>query len=123
MLRDFEHWPDWTPTVKSVRSLDKGPLRLGSRAVIRQPKLPPAKWKLIELDDARRTFSWVTFGPGMQLIARFWVEEAGSDSRVTLSIQFSGFLGPLFARLTRDLNYRYLDLEAKGLRDHVEARL
>jgi hypothetical protein len=58
----------------------------------------------------------------MQLLARHWVEDAGNYSRASLSIHFSGLLGPLFARLTRDLNHRYLALEAEGLRKHAEAR-
>jgi hypothetical protein len=47
-------------------------------------------------------------------------EGAGNTSRAMLSIQFSGPLGPLFARLTRKLNERYLALEAKGLRERSE---
>jgi hypothetical protein len=56
----------------------------------------------------------------MRLRARHWVEDNGRRSRATLSIQFSGFLGPLFARVTRKLNERYLALEAKGLRERSE---
>jgi hypothetical protein len=119
-MRDIEHWPDWTPTVRKVRRLDKGPLGVGSRALIWQPKLPPAMWRVTELDDARRSFTWETRSPGMRLQARHRVEDVGNGSRATLSIQFSGFLGPLFARLTRDLNHRYLALEAKGLRECSE---
>jgi hypothetical protein len=36
---------------------------------------------------------------------------------VILSVQFEGLLAPLVARLTRDLNRRYLELEAAGLRE------
>jgi hypothetical protein len=119
-MRDIERWPEWTPTVRRIRRLDRGPLAVGSSALIWQPKLPPAKWKVTELDDARRSFTWETHGPGMRLQARHWIEETGNASRATLSIQFSGLLGPLFARLTRNLNDRYLALEAKGLRERSE---
>jgi uncharacterized membrane protein len=121
VMRNVERWPDWTPTVRKIRLLDKGTLRVGSRAVIWQPKLPPAKWKVIHLDDAERAFTWETTGPGIRVEARHSVEPIGSDSRATLSIQFSGLLGPFVARLTRDINERYLDLEAKGLREYAEA--
>src|SRR5262249_33627707 len=119
-MRDIERWPDWTPTVRKIRRLDTGSLQVGSRVLIWQPKLLPPKWKVIEFDDAQRSFTWETRGPGMRLEARHWVEEAVDGSLATLSLQFSGLLGPLFARLTRDLNHRYLALEAKGLKEHSE---
>jgi uncharacterized membrane protein len=120
-MHDVERWPDWTPTVRKIQRLDNGPLSVGSRVWIWQPKLPPAKWRVTELDHARRAFTWETSSPGMRLQARHWVEGTGNASRAILSIEFSGILGPLFARLTRDLNRRYLALEAQGLKKYTEA--
>ena len=120
VTRDIERWPEWTPTVTSVRRLDKGPFAVGSCAVIRQPKLLPAKWRVTELDDERRSFTWLMRGPGMRIQARHGVEANGQGSRATLSIHFSGVLGPLFARFTRNLNERYLALEAQGLKERCE---
>jgi hypothetical protein len=119
VLSDLECWPAWTPTVTNIRRVDRGPLAVGSRVRIRQPKLPPAVWQLTELDEGRG-FTWVTRGPGVRVTARHWVEAIEGGSRATLSIQFSGLLGPLVARLTRGLNERYLALEAKGLRTRSE---
>ena len=120
VIRDVERWPEWTPTVTKVKLLGGGPLAVGRRAVVHQPKLLPARWEVSELDDGRRSFTWATRGPGMRLDARHWVEARGAVSRVTLSITFSGPLGPLFARLTRKLNDRYLALEAAGLKQRSE---
>jgi hypothetical protein len=121
VMRDVEHWREWTPTVKKIQLLDPGSLAVGSRAIVWQPRFPPAKWKVIELDESRRSFTWETWSPGMRLEARHWVEDSGNGSRATLSIQFSGLLGPLFARLTRNINDRYLAIEARGLRERCEA--
>jgi hypothetical protein len=46
--------------------------------------------------------------------------DAGSASRVTLTIEFRGLLGPLVAWLTRGLNAQYLALEAQGLKKRSE---
>jgi len=47
--------------------------------------------------------------------------DSRNRSRATLSLEFSGPLGPLVARLTRGLNTRYLALEAQGLKKRAEA--
>src|SRR5262245_39234818 len=88
VMRDVESWPKWTSTVRSVQRLERSPLGVGSRALIRQPKLPPAVWQISALDDSGRSFSWVTRSPGVRVTARHWVEAHASGSRVTLSIQF-----------------------------------
>ena len=52
----------------------------------------------------------------MRAIAEHGVEPVERGSRVTLSVRFEGLLASLVSRLTRDLNRRYLELEAAGLR-------
>ena len=118
-LRDIEHWSEWTPTIISIRQLDPGPITVGARAIVRQPKLLPARWQVTEVLEGRG-FTWITLGPGIHVAARHSVEGAANRSQVTLSLDFSGPLGPFFARLTRGLNERYLDLEARGLKKHAE---
>jgi len=119
-LRDIERWPEWTPTVISVWPLDPGPLAVGARAIVRQPKLLPARWQITELEEGR-SFTWITRAPGILVTARHSIEDASNSSRVMLSLDFSGPLGPLAARLTRGLNARYLALEAQGLKKLAEA--
>jgi hypothetical protein len=119
VIRDVERWPEWTPTVTSVRRRDTGPLAVGSEARIRQPRLPRADWRVTELEDGRG-FTWVTRSPGVQVTARHWVEARIGGSRATLSVTFAGLLGPVVGRLTRTLNECYLRLEAEGLKRRSE---
>jgi uncharacterized membrane protein len=95
VMRDIERWPEWTSTVSNIRRLDPGPLRVGSSALIRQPKLPPAKWKITDLDEARRSFTWVTRSPGVRVTARHWVEApCRRERRYTLPSVFWNFRSP-----------------------------
>ena len=118
-IHNIEHWSEWTPTIISIRRLNAGPLAVGSRAIVRQPKLLPARWQVTEIEEGR-SFAWITRGPGVRVTARHCVEGGANGSRVTLSLDFSGPLGRLCARLTRGLNERYLALEARGLKKRAE---
>jgi uncharacterized protein YndB with AHSA1/START domain len=119
-LRDIDHWSEWTPTVISVRPLDPGPVGVGTRAIVRQPKLRSARWQITELEEGR-SFTWITHSPGVLVTGRHCVEGTANGSRAMLSLDFSGPLGSLVACLTRGLNKRYLALEAQGLKKHAEA--
>jgi Polyketide cyclase / dehydrase and lipid transport len=121
IMRDVERWQEWTPTVTSIRLLGHAPLAVGTRAIVRQPKLPPAKWRVTELDESGRSFTWVSWAPGVRVIARHWVEALGEGSRANLSLRYSGVLSGLLVFLTGALNDRYLALEAKGLKERSES--
>jgi uncharacterized membrane protein len=121
VLSDIEGWPEWTPSVKSVERLDSGPLVVGTRARLRQPKLRPAIWQITKVERGS-SFTWTTRSPGLRVTAHHVIEpvKKGSASRVTLSVEFSGVLSPIVAWLTRSLNERYLGLEAAGLKRRSE---
>jgi len=106
--------------VTSIRIAGGGPLQADSRAWVRQPKFPPALWRIEELDDARRTFTWISRGPGMLVTARHSVEARGAVSKAYLSLRYEGLVGPLFGRMTRGITERYLDLEANGLKQRAQ---
>ena len=119
IMSDIRRWHEWTPSVTSIRRLDEGPLRVGSRAMIRQPKVPPALWRVTEIEEGRR-FSWVTGTPIARATGRHSVEPTPGGSRATLALEYSGLLGALVARLLDDINRRYLTMEANGLKARSE---
>ena len=50
VLADIEGWPDWTASVTSVERFESGPLIVGTRARLRQPKLRPAIWEITKIE-------------------------------------------------------------------------
>ena len=120
VLHDVARWPEWTPTVTSVHRLDPGPLAVGSRTRLVQPKLEPAVWKVTELDELAHNFTWAVRGIGISVTARHQVEWFKNGTCATLSLKYSGLIGRIMARQLRDLNWDYLAAEAEGLKRHCE---
>lgn len=116
---DVERWPEWTPSVTHIERLDAGPLAVGSRARVRQPRLAPAVWEVTALDEGR-SFTWVTRAPGVLVSAYHGVAPRADGARATLTLEMSGPFGSLLAWLLRGLNRRYLGLEAQGLKRRSE---
>ncbi|MDQ3405120.1 MAG: SRPBCC family protein [Actinomycetota bacterium] len=114
-----EGWPGWTASVVSVELVDPGPLRVGQRVRVRQPKLPAAVWTVTELEEGR-TWTWVATGPGVRTTARHTVEPEGRGARVVIEFAQRGVIGTLLGRLTAGLTDRYLAMEAEGLKARAE---
>jgi hypothetical protein len=119
VMSDVERWHEWTPSIKRIRRFGQGPLGVGERAIVRQPKFPPALWRVSDV-QAGRAFTWISGAPGLRVIGRHSVEPAPSGSRATLSVEYRGVLSGLFARMTRRVTEQYLAFEAAGLRQRSE---
>lgn len=119
IMADVEKWPEWTRTVTSIKRLDAGPLKVGSRARVKQPKLITAVWTVTRLEPGRG-FAWVSRSPGVRVTGGHWTEPNGTGTRLTLSLLFEGLLAPLAAWMFRGLNEKYLNIEAAGLKRTCE---
>jgi len=120
VLCDVERWPEWTPTMTSVRRLEGGPFAIGSSAHVRQPKLLPAVWRVTELQNGRN-FTWTTRSPGLRMTAGHLIEPQGAGSRVELTFELSGLIAPVASRLYGDLIERYVATESQALKKRSES--
>lgn len=100
---DIERWPSLTPTVTSVDRLDDGPLRVGSRARIKQPGQRPTIWTVDSLEPDTR-FVWSATTMGLRMVATHVIEQTPTGVTNTLCLDLLGpmasLLGPLFRRKT-----------------------
>jgi uncharacterized protein YndB with AHSA1/START domain len=113
ILSDVERWPKWTASVTSVE-LD-GPLAVGAKAKIRQPKLPVTTWTVTEVVPGR-SFTWEAKAPGSHATGWHEVTPTNDTScEVRLAIEQAGPLGAVVGLLYRGLTKRYVQMESDGL--------
>ena len=120
VFSDVERWPKWTPSVTSVDLLEKGPLRVGSQARVRQPRLPVALWTVTEVVDGHY-FVWEAKAPGVVTVGWHVVEgDTGAGSVATSRLEQHGPGGFVIGLLTAGLTKRYLQGESDGLKAECE---
>ncbi len=118
---DIEHWPEWTASVTTARLDPSGPLALGRRASIKQPRLPKVTWTVTDIDP-ERSWQWANHMVGAHTKADHRLTPLhGGRTRVDLSIDQRGVVGRPIGWLVRRTTRRYLEMEAEGLRARSES--
>jgi uncharacterized protein YndB with AHSA1/START domain len=120
VLRDVADWPGWTSTVDELHRLDDGPLAVGSRAKLKQPKMSELVWEVTELEPGR-SFVWRTGGRGYAIVAGHYVTPDGDGrSRSVLTLEMTGPLAPVLWLLAGARTRRYVDTEGASLKARCE---
>jgi uncharacterized protein YndB with AHSA1/START domain len=120
VLVDVERWPEWTDSVTSVRSLDPGPLAVGARVEISQPRIPTGTYTVTALDPGS-AFTWEQRQPGSTVSAHHeCIPLPDGGTRFELRVVMGGAVGGVVGRLYRKLTERYLAMEAAGLKARAE---
>lgn len=120
VIMDVERWPERIPTVDAVELLDAGPLAVGSRVRLQQPRLPTAVWTVTELAEGS-SFTWESRSPGVILTAAHTVESRADRSRLTLALTVAGPLAGIGWLLSRSLTTRYVETEAASIKLAAES--
>ena len=119
---EVERWPERIPTVTSVERLDEGPLAIGSRTRLEQPKLPTAVWTVTELTEGS-SYTWESKSPGITVTAAHLVEPHADGSRLTLSVTISGLMSGIGWLMTRSLTKKYVETEAASITSAAEGTI
>ena len=113
---DVESWPQTFPTVTTVERLDDGPLRVSSRARIKQPGQPHRVWTVTEIEPEHR-FVWTTRARGFAMTGTHVLTPtttAGTTNH--LRIDIDGSLAGLVAALAGRKLRATLAIENAGFR-------
>jgi len=120
VMAEVERWPEWAASIRRVEPLDGATIAAGRRYRIAARGVPPAIWRVTELDEGR-SFHWATTS-GIRITAGHAIEADGSRSKVMLSIATRGVLAALFGPPIALLSRRNMRLEAEGLKRRSEER-
>ena len=119
VLFDLESWPSMTESIDSLERVDAGPLRVGSRVRLKQPRLPGTEWTVTEVSED--AFTYESKSLGMRVVARHELAPRGSGTSLRLALDMTGPLSPVVGRLGGSLTRKYIEMEAQGLKAAAEA--
>ncbi len=119
IMSDVRAMPSWTESMTSVELDPPGPLAVGSRARIVQPKLSAVTWVVTEVTSVR-SFAWASKAMGADVTALHTITPTATGSSVTLAVEYRGTFSTVVAGLTRKITTKYLRIEADGLKKASE---
>jgi carbon monoxide dehydrogenase subunit G len=125
VMIDVKRWPEWTPSIRSVKPQGAGAFGTGSVALVTPRGRPESPWTVTAFEP-ERSFTWETkVGERLWVLAGHVIEPDSAGARVTLSISTRGRMAPLLGWLIARMSRRNVDEEAAGLkrRSEEQARL
>ena len=120
VLSDIERWPEWTPSMLSVKLVEDGPLAPGTQAIVHPKGTVESTWTVSEVTP-NRSFTWDTKVRGARTVGGHEISPTAGGSRVTLSIVVDGFAAKLLKPIIGRTITTNMDQEAEGLKRVSEA--
>lgn len=117
---DVELWPELSRSMERVERLELGELVLGSRARIRQPRMPSAVWEVVALERGA-SFTWGSQSFGMRMEATHELaSNATGGTTLTLMVEMFGLIARLAWPVARVIARKSMELEAAGFKRYCE---
>jgi hypothetical protein len=120
VLVDVERWPERIPTVDAAERLEPGPLAVGSRTRLQQPRLPVAVWTVTELAEGS-SFTWESSSRGLSISGGHAVASDPAGCRLTLTLTMAGPVAGIGWLMSRSLTKRYVESEAAAIKRTAES--
>lgn len=119
VLSALEEWPQWTPTMTSVRCLSgRG---VGAVYEVRQPGLPKSHLTITDWNEGQ-SFTWVAREKPSSTVADHVLTTIDENhTEATLTISMSGPMVALVWMLWGRKIRRFVDTEAASLKSRVES--
>ncbi|MDQ4132275.1 MAG: SRPBCC family protein [Actinomycetota bacterium] len=120
VISDVERWPEWTASVSEVKLLSPGPLAVGLRVRVKQPRLPTTVWEVTTLVPGQ-SFTWKATGPGMVTFGDHGVTATDGDrATATLGIRRTVPLAAVYDFVFNRVDQKYVTIEAQSLKRRCE---
>ncbi|MBA4179128.1 MAG: hypothetical protein C0506_00930 [Anaerolinea sp.] len=119
VLSDIERYPEWAAAFQKVEFPAGKTLAKGLAVKLWVKGAPPSTWTVTRFEACRR-FAWETTARGVHSVGDHIIEPVGDGTRLTLSIETSGFMARLFAPMIKKVTTRNVGLEGNGLKARAE---
>ena len=93
---------------------------MGSEAILKQPSLPSARWRVTELEPDR-SFVWESRNGGVTTVGDHRVEPDGPGSKITITLRTHGPLAGVVDLLVAGVARRHVAMELEGFRSAADA--
>lgn len=115
VLKDVEHWKEWTPTVLEITPLTDSGLKVGARFRVAQPGLKPAVYEVTACTP-NQGFTWMQKLPFGGFLADHRVTARNGQTEAELSFRSQGLLAAIASALFAKKIRQYVATEAQSLK-------
>lgn len=120
ITEDIKRWPEWTPTISSVRFVGEEKFEIGSVVRINQPGQPESNWTITEYIPYK-SFSWETRRRGLYMKATHLLQPVESGTMNALRLEASGLMAIIMWPLLKIATRHALRKENQGLKAWCES--